>query len=264
MRYWQRHLLTVALLLVAMLFIGPLGLGDWLWAQPKQAFEEVMIHQSASAEPQVDKQLLALNEEVIQLNKEVADLRTRLLAVRQAKDFEDQGLMEVVVFDARVTSRTRGQQEQYVEINRGALDGVKRGMAVCAGRSLLGLVAGEKRHGSLVRLISDPQSSIAAHIYDGTTRLAGGVLTGARLSGLCSMRYIEDRPGLQISPDQYVVSAGTDGIVPEGLILGVITEASPGKDSDNWSITVQPLRPLHAVTEVIVCRRPSDQAEARH
>jgi rod shape-determining protein MreC len=264
MRYWRRHLLTVILLLVAMLIIGPLGLGDWLWSQPKHLSEGLMIRQAELGSDAIDKQLLSLNEQVIILNKEVADLRSRLLAVHQAKEFEEQGIMEVVVYDARVTSRTRGQREQYVEINRGALDGVKVGMAVCAGRSLLGLVAGEKRHSSLVRLISDPQSKIAAHIYDGKTRLAGGILTGAELSGLCAMLYIEDRPGLDIKTDQHIISAGTDGIIPEGLILGVITAAAPSGDSDNWNITVQPLQPVHAVTEVIVCRRPSVGEEARH
>jgi cell shape-determining protein MreC len=105
-------------------------------------------------------------------------------------------------------------------------------------------------------LISDPQSRIAAHIFDKKSRLAGGVLAGAEHSGLCEMKFIEDRPGLQIQKDQYVVTAGTDGIIPEGLILGVITKAERGRDSDNWHIIVQPLRPVHAVTELIVGRQP--------
>ena len=215
-----------------------------------------MISES-SVDGKIDTELLKLNERALLLQKEVADLQARLLAIQQAKGFEDSGQMEVLVYDARVVSRTRGQREQYVEINRGALDKVTRGMAVCAGKSILGLVTGEDRHKSLVRLISDPQSRIAAHVYDGKSRIAGGVLSGASRSGLCEVLYVEDRPGLVIKAGQYAVTAGTDGIVPEGLIMGVITNAERSKTSDSWHIVVEPLRPVHAVTEVIVCRRAS-------
>lgn len=257
MRNWRRHLITLTILIVLSVLLGPLGLGDWLWSQPRHLLEPPMISVTRGAGNDQQQEMLALNEEVIRLNKAVGDLQERLLSFEQAKEYVDAGVMEIVVYDARVVRRTRGQREQYLEINRGALDGVRRGMAVCAGKSLLGLVVGEQRHSALVRLISDPQSRIAAHIYDKQSRLAGGILAGAEQSGLCEMKYIEDRPGLQIARDQYVVTAGTDGIVPEGLILGVITSAERGNDSDNWRILVQPLRPVHAVTELVVGRQPT-------
>ena len=215
-----------------------------------------MVSQNQAGSGQFDEQMLALNEEALLLRKQVADLQAQLQAMKQAQEFEANGMMEIVSYDARVLSRTRGRREQYVEIDRGALHEVKRGMAVCAGRSIIGLVSGEKRTTSLVRLISDPQSRIAAHVYNGKNRIAGGVLAGAERSGLCELLYIEDRPGLVIKPDFYVVTAGTDGIIPEGLIIGRIIEADPSKTSDSWRIIVEPLRPVHAVTEVLVCRRP--------
>ena len=259
MRNWRRHAITAFILLVLTLLLGPLGLGDWLWSQPRHLSTNMMIGQNQAGSEPFDEQLLALNEEALLLKKQVADLQARLLAMRQAKDFEEAGMMDLVAYDARVIRRTRGRREQYVEINRGALHKVTRGMAVCAGRSIIGLVSGEQRTESLVRLISDPQSRIAAHVYNGKNRIAGGVLAGAERSGLCELLYIEDRPGLLIKPDYYVVTAGTDGIIPEGLILGRIIEADPSKTSDSWRIIVEPLRPVHAVTEVMVCRRPQSQ-----
>lgn len=256
MRNWRRHLITAGILLLLSIVLGPAGLGDWLWSQPRHLSTEVMISQNQTGSGQFDEQMLALNEEALLLRKQVADLQARLQALQQAQEFEANGMMEIVSYDARVMSRTRGRREQYVEIDRGALHEVKRGMAVCAGRSIIGLVSGEKRTTSLVRLISDPQSRIAAHVYNGQNRIAGGVLAGAERSGLCELLYIEDRPGLVIKPDHYVVTAGTDGIIPEGLIIGRIIEADPSKTSDSWRIIVEPLRPVHAVTEVLVCRRP--------
>ncbi len=264
MRNWRRHLITLSLLIFVTIILGPLGLGEWIWSKPRHMTEQLMVSQTQAGDEAYDKEMHELRESLLLKSKEVADLQARLLSMKQSKELTDNGTMEIISYDARVTSRTRGQREQYVEINRGALEGVRRGMAVCAGRSLLGLVIGEHRHSSLVRLISDPQSHVAAHIYDGNTRLEGGVLVGAKQSGMCEMKFIEDRAGLLIEPEQYIVSAGTDGIVPEGLILGIVVKAERGKDSDNWQILVQPLRPIHAVTEVIVSRRPIAESEGRH
>lgn len=260
MRNWRRHLITLVALLFLTVVLGPLGMADWLWSAPRHALHNMMSGQSMHDEAQMDMRLLTLSEDNLRLQKEIADVRDRLQMTRQAKKLADAGGMEVVAWDARVLSRTRGQRQQmvdvhYVEVDKGGLDAVKPGMAMCSGRSLLGLVTAVKRDQALVRLITDPKSRIAALIYDGKKRVAGGILAGGPRSGLCHMLYVEDRPGLKIEPGFYVVSAGTGGLVPEGLILGEVIKASPSLSSDNWDIEVQPIRPVHAITEVLLCQR---------
>ncbi|NRA39689.1 MAG: rod shape-determining protein MreC [Planctomycetes bacterium] len=260
MRNWKRHLLTIIALLSLTLVFGPMGFAEWLWSSPRHILHNTMSAQSMADETQSNKLVIDLNEQVLHLQKEVADLRDRLQMTKQAKSLENSHIMEVIAWDARVLSRTRGQRQQmvdvhYVEVDKGGLDAVKTGMAMCSGKSLLGLVSAVKRDQAIVRLITDPQSRIAALIYQGKKRIAGGVLAGGPKSGLCHMLYIEDRPGLKIEPGFFVVSAGTGGLVPEGLILGEVIKASPGVSSDNWDIEVQPIRPVHAITEVLICRR---------
>jgi rod shape-determining protein MreC len=159
-----------------------------------------------------------------------------------------------VVVRARIIARTVRQGRRYCELDAGAVDGISIGMAACLGWSLVGAVVGGQEGRSLVQLVSDSESRIPAALLDKEARIAEGVLSGSGRRGLLLLDYIEERDGLQVTAGQRVVTAGTDGRFPPGLVLGTVTAASRSATADHWHVEVAPLREADSADSLLILR----------
>jgi rod shape-determining protein MreC len=103
----------------------------------------------------------------------------------------------------------------YVIINRGARDGMERGMAVVAGGGrLVGRVAAVHPLWAKVQLLNDPSSQVNAVVQvSRATGLAAGQPDGSLV--------LEQLPqSEQIAIGDIVVTSGQGGLMPKGLIIG--------------------------------------------
>lgn len=224
---------------------GPLG---W-FAQPIQAG-------LTSDEPALTpaEQLVQVTEQLVRVNAENAILRSRLQDYLSIKGEGGIPPAQAVMVRARVIARTLRQGRRYCELDAGAVDGVGTGMAVCLGWSLVGTVVGVQEGRCLVQQVTDSESRIPAALLDDQQIVAEGVLSGSGKRGLLLLDYIEDRRGLVVKPDQHVVTAGTEGRFPPGLVLGTVVAASRSATADHWHVEVSPLREADIAESLLIMR----------
>lgn len=247
-----RNLVVAGSLAVVALGLAVTGLGPWLWGRTAGLLTPVKRGLGAG-EATVDESL-ALREQVVRLNAENVLLRTRLgeyAAIRGEGGLPPE---QAVVVRARILGRTLREGRRYCEIDAGAVDGVGKGMAACLGWTLAGLVAGVQEGNALVQLVSDSESRIAAALIDGEKVLAEGVLRGTGKRARLVLDYVEDREGLAITPGMRVVTAGSDGRLPPGLVLGLVASAVRSSTADHWHVEVAPLREAESADSLLILR----------
>ncbi len=201
-----------------------------------------------------EQQLAAAQEQVIQLNAENVLLRTRLaeyLAIRGEGGLPPE---QVVVVRARIIGRTQRLGRRYLELDAGAVDGVVKGMAVCSGWSLVGMVSGVQEGRCLVQQLTDAESRLPAALFDGDKMLAEGVIAGIGKRGQLLLDFVEDREGLNVVPGMHVVTAGSDIRLPAGLVIGTVTAAGRSSTADHWRIDVAPQRVAEAAESLLVMK----------
>lgn len=249
-----RNLLIAAVALVVTGGATWMGLDRWVWKHTSALLEPLQRQLAAGGGATGDERVRAMEEQLIHLNAENVLLRTRLqeyLAIRGEGGVPPE---QTVVVRTRIISRTLREGRRYCEIDTGAVDGVLKGMAVCSGWSLVGMIADVQEGRALVQQLNDSESRIPAALIDGAQVLAEGVLAGTGKRGRLLLDFVEDREGLNIVPGQRVVSAGSDGRLPHGLVLGTVLSATRSSTADHWRIDVVPLRDADAAESLLVLR----------
>jgi rod shape-determining protein MreC len=163
-------------------------------------------------------------EELGKLRREAAELHhtnqllaAELLATRQGSRLlaafpqlsEGTVLARVVARDAAITHSMR--------LDRGRADGVRLDAPVLAERGVLGRVDRVWEHGCRVQLLTHPAAAAAAKPVglDVEGLVQGG--DRPRMTGL--------PPYTKVAPDTPVMTTGSEGIYPAGLLLGSTMEA---------------------------------------
>lgn len=153
---------------------------------------------------------------------------------------------------ARIIARSDAASGSVV-IDRGANDGIVQGTAVIVGDGLLlGTIRDVHDTESTVRLIEHRDSAIAAKVYGASKTL--GLVHGNE-GALLTMEYISQDAA--IAPGQTVVTSGLGGMLPEGLVLGVVQEVFAQESAPFIQATITPLHDARAYTAVIVLPKPS-------
>lgn len=247
-----RNLVVAGSLAVVALGLAASGIGPWFWGKVAGGLAPVK-RGLAGGEASGDE-LVALREQVIRLNAENVLLRTRLGEYAAIRGAGSVPLEQSVMVRARIVARTLREGRRYCEIDAGAVDGVTKGMAACLGWTLTGLVAGVQEGRALVQLVSDGESRIAAALIDGEKVVAEGVLRGTGHRAKLTLDYVEDRDGLAIVPGMQVVTAGSDGRLPPGLVLGLVVTAVRSSTADHWRVEVAPLREAESADSLLILR----------
>jgi cell shape-determining protein MreC len=230
------------------------NLGAWVWAHSSRALKPLQVGMAPRVAPPADEEAAALREQVIRLNAENVVLRTRLAEYQSIKGEGGVPPEQAVVVRGRIISRTQRAGRRYCELDAGAIDGVAKGMPACSGWSLVGVVVGVQDGRCLVQEVSDSESRIPAAIVDAKRKVAEGVAVGKGHPRTLGIDYVEEQQGVEISPGMQVVTAGADGRLPAGLVLGTVTAATRGGAGDHWSISFEPVRSTDNVESLVLIR----------
>lgn len=251
--------MTVAVAGAAALLVG-VGVVGWAWGRldaPLAAIQRALAPRGATDAEQLTQ---VERETLVRLAGENAVLRTRLEEYQAIRGEGGVPPERVVVARARILARSQRAGRRYLELGAGAVDGVAKGMAVAAGWTLVGTVAGLSEGRCLVQELCDQQSRVAATIVgalEGAPKsVAEGVLAGTGRRGGLALEFVEHHPELLLAPGMAVVTAGTDGRLPPGLALGTIAAADRGGD-DRWTISVAPGRDPELAESLLILRLPA-------
>jgi rod shape-determining protein MreC len=150
------------------------------------------------------------------------------------------------VVAARVVDRSRSSLFKMILINRGTADGLQVGLPVLSEQGIVGRVIETAWHASQVLLLIDENSNIDALIQRSRTQ---GILQGAGSAG-CNLKYISRVEEVQVG--DVVLTSGMAGVFPKGLLLGVVSAVSRGREGLFQKVDVAPAVDFTKLEEVLV------------
>jgi rod shape-determining protein MreC len=124
---------------------------------------------------------------------------------------------------------------RYVTINVGAQQAAEVGMSVVSGGAgLVGRISEVGPRTAKVRLLTDPDSAVAALLQ--TTR-GTGLLVG-QPDGSLQMKYIPQEEEVRVG--DIVLTSGLGGLMPKGLVIGQVTAVQQREYETFQTATVRP------------------------
>ncbi|MFT3707307.1 MAG: rod shape-determining protein MreC [Archangium sp.] len=148
---------------------------------------------------------------------------------------------------ARVIGLNPSAQFNSIRINRGENDGVRVGMPVVTPEGVVGHVVRSVGTSADVMLITDPNSHIGGVVQRTRVRATASGAGPARPLSVDIVRREDD-----VKDGDVVVTAGTDGIFPRGLRVGIVR--APERPTVGMFLkgTLEPTVDLSRVEEVII------------
>jgi len=196
-----------------------------------------------------------LTQRNAQLEAEVASLETQIIELQQQLT-EFQILSSLLDFaraypeyeyvGASVIGRDPSPFLQYVIINRGSDDGLRRGMPVVTQQGLVGRISRVTAAAANVQLITDPAISINVRLQPSRER---AVLSGS-ITGDLSLDFIPQEAS--VNPGDLVLTSGFGGNYPPNILIGQVTGVR-SQDFDLFqSGSVQPVVDFEQLEIVLV------------
>ena len=198
--------------------------------------------------------LVGLEEENRNLKKRNEQLRGRVIQYQEGY-LEGQRLRKILELKERIKYHTavadvvgRNQFSSFrtLLINKGTGQGMRVGLPVVSGQTVVGRIMETSWNVSKVLLIVDENSNIDALVQGNR---AQGILQGNGPAG-CNLKYVHKMD--DVKKGDAVISSGVGGIFPKGLLLGIVTGVSK-KEADLFQkIEVTPSVDFAKLEEVMV------------
>lgn len=209
--------------------------------------------------------LRTINEE---LAKENAELRTDLEKMRQVSDNYNPVTKDSAKADqyeyisAKVIANSINLYKNFITINRGSADGILPGMAAISNDGAVGKVKSVSENYSVLISLLNVDEQISCVIK--RTNHFGSV----RWDGL-HMRYSNllfiPRHATPVVGDS-VITSGYNAVFPEGILVGVISQASLKEEANFWDIRIELSQDFGRLSfvEVIKSRLKNEKDSLEH
>ena len=208
----------------------------------------------------------ALYEENEQLKDEIASLKEQLVTLDEYR-LENQQLKEFLEIKelnpsleletASVIGSDPLDSFGAFTIDKGSLHGVKKNDVVICREGLVGIVSQVNSISSRVTTILDPTVHIGAFIS--STQDDGLIKNTAALALEMTMLSRET----QATIGDYIITSGTGGVFPKGLLIGTVAEISADANGLSKNAAVRPAADIRNVRNVAVIKSFTGQgAEA--
>ena len=165
--------------------------------------------------------LRSVNEE---LAAENAMLRDQIYSMNSAKDGD-----EVCFTPAKVVQMTTDQLHNYLTINRGSKDGIRRGQGIRNADGVVGIVRTVGRNYSVVLPIINTHTNLSCRFtkndYIGTLQWDGKDCRFAQLADVAAH--------MVVNPGDTIVTSGLSPVFPEGIPVGIV-ENSVLKEGESY------------------------------
>jgi len=258
----SRSVQTIVFVLVAVGLIA-LALGGYLAPLSRIVLNPILAaqtwisqrYQAVQALVNAPQDTARLQQENSQLNVENSQLQSQIIELRQ--QLAETSVLSALVDFARANPENRYQAAaviardpspflNYVIINRGSDDSLRRGMPVVTQQGLIGRVDAVTAGASRVMLITDPASSVNVRLEPSR---AEAVLRG-QITGDLSLEMIPQDAAVE--PGDLVLTSGLGGGYPQNILIGQVT-AIRGREQDIFkSASIQTLVDFNQIEIVLV------------
>lgn len=138
---------------------------------------------------------------------------------------------------------------QIMWINKGLDDGIARDMVAVTPLGPVGKIHKVLKDKAGIILITDVNSSVAVRLQSSRVE---GILEG-RGDNRCYLKYIAK--DIEVAAGENVITSGLDGIYPEGLLIGHVTDVDKEGSEMFQLIEVAPSQDLSRVEDVVILRK---------
>jgi rod shape-determining protein MreC len=186
---------------------------------------------------------LAVGNNKDNIETALANARLRNLLSFQKSMNSEMVACEVIAKDPTSIYKT-------VLIDKGGTAGLKTGLPVVISEGVVGQIINVSPHYAKVLLVIDVNSSVDALVQ--RTR-ARGLLKGASLA-LCRLDYVSWKDDVILG--DIIVSSGSDGVFPKGLLLGQVVGGEKHATGIFQEVSVRPFVDFEKLEEVLVILNP--------
>lgn len=198
---------------------------------------------------ELEAEVSRLESEIIRLNQQLSETRVLEALVDFARVQPENRYLA-----AAIIGRDPSPFLQYLIINRGSDDGLRRGMPVVTEKGLVGRISRVTAGAASIQLITDTASAINVLLEPGRAQaLLNGLVTGE-----VSLEMIPQ--SAEIKPGDLVLTSGLGGNYPANILIGQVTGVR-SRDYDLFqSASVQPVVDFSQLEIVLVITnfRPVD------
>ena len=186
--------------------------------------------------------LIDVNEQLTQRNiyleREVEQLSEKLRTATRDSSLVEKMQKNVIAglqtIPAKVVSSSLDKANNFITIDKGSLDGVKKDMGVICGTGVVGIVYLTSDHYSVIIPVLSQQSSISCAIkgrgYFGYLKWIGGSPASA---------YVDDIPRhAHFKLGEYVVTSGYSSVFPPGIFVGRIKHVYNSENGMSYRLKV--------------------------
>lgn len=220
-----------------------------------QPLSDVVLHAGQVAQLTAEND--ALRQQVARLEAEAASLREQRTTAEQGEALRSAAGNAAGYLVASVIVRDPSPGRRSVLLGRGAADGVLAGQPVLGpGPTLVGVVVAVQAHSARVRLLDDIGSTVAAVVQQ--PRTAGALAGGP--DGL----HLDLVPlGATVTRGDLLLSSPLGGLLPDGLLIGRVSEVHSEPHDLFQTIRVEPLTDYARLERVLVVTGFTPNAESR-
>lgn len=159
----------------------------------------------------------------------------------------------LTITTAAIISRSNDLSGEAILLDRGQDDGVRVGDAVVAGEGfLVATINTVSRSTSIARLITDEESNIGVKILGAESTI--GIVEGQN-GELLKVDFIPQ--SLELTINDLIITSGLDESIPQGLVVGTISEILRDEHNPFQQALIQPLIDLRYLTVVGILQVPS-------
>jgi len=188
------------------------------------------------------------------LRREVDSLRQRLNAANEAYSentrlknnlyFKQKSALKFIC--ARVIARSPDNWSSGIVIDKGSLQGIRKGVAAATYLGLIGRVVETTDSTSKIMLLNDPNLGVSSLIQRSRQE---GLVCGTLGTNLI-MRYLPEDADIKLQDT--IISSGLNSLYPKGLLIGRVIDI--GKEFSGLSryAIIKPAVNLSDIEEVLV------------
>ncbi len=197
----------------------------------------------------LEAEVSRLQAEVINLQQQVAETQILSALVEFARANPDNSYQA-----ANVIGKDNSPFMQYVIIDRGSEDGLRRGMPVVTQQGLVGRVAAVLPDAARIQLITDTDSAINVSIEPSQAPgVLQGLVTGSVVADMIPKIF-------NVNPGDLVLTSGLGGNYPPDLIIGQVNSLRSRENDLFQRASIQPAVDFENLDIVLVITnfRPVD------
>jgi len=205
---------------------------------------------AAAENRRLKRRIIALTEERDVWRARAAENGRRLATLGAFRRYQRDELgphQAVEVEEAEVIGEGAGGRLGLIFVDRGSSDGIEKGMAVAAGRSVVGTVQAVSASVSSVLLVTSPASKLDGRVTPTGER---GIVVGNG-DGTMRMMYLSKT---MPKKGDGVLTTGLDGVTPKHFMLGRVVRATRRSGTLTYDVTLRPLRDLDRLVSVVAVK----------